>query len=302
MKPFLILIFFVATTRLAIGQIDPLYAQYLNNPLAINPAYSGFTPDLNASLTYRKQWAGFDGSPETINASIHSSVAENKMGLGLMIVQDKIGVSKNTEAQVTYAYKLDFGDNKLSFGLQAGLIGYANDYSDLNPQDPGAPEFVSNQVYTKPTFGAGMILSNEKYLVGLSVPRMLKNKVDFGTGDTQLYQQHYYLSAAYVFFLSERLRLKPSVLFKAVNGAPLSVDCNVGVNIDERYTAALYTRNLESYGVLAQLKLTDRYRFGYAFEVPGNNSVGTRFTTHELMIGINLSVLRFHDAQAVSSF
>src|SRR5215207_7129877 len=106
MKKILAPIGFVLLTCFAAkGQIDPLYAQYLNNPLSINPAYTGFTKDLNASLTYRKQWAGFDGSPETINVSVHSSLLDNRMGLGLMVIQDKIGVNKNTEVQATYAYK-----------------------------------------------------------------------------------------------------------------------------------------------------------------------------------------------------
>jgi type IX secretion system PorP/SprF family membrane protein len=300
MKKFLALTALVLLSCvIAKGQIDPLYAQYLNNPLSLNPAYTGFTKDLNASITYRKQWAGFDGSPETVNASVHSSVFDNKMGVGLMIIQDKIGVNKNTEVQATYAYKLDLDEKQLSFGLQAGLLSYANDYSQLNPQDPNAPEFASNQVYTKPSFGAGLMLSSDRFLIGLSVPRMLKNTADFGTGETQLYQQHYYFTGAYVFMLSERLRLKPSMLVKGVSGAPISIDYNVSLNIDERYTAGLYTRNLKSYGLLAQLKF-DKYRLGYAFEVPANGSVETRFTAHEISIGINLTVLRFHDTPVMS--
>lgn len=301
MKKILLVIPLIITGLQASAQIDPLYAQYLNNPLAINPAYSGFNDELNGSITYRKQWAGFDGSPVTVNASVHSAVSENRMGLGLMIVQDKIGVNKNTEVQATYAYKLDLGDKRLSFGLQAGFVSFANDYSDLNPQDPGAPEFASNQVYTKPAFGAGVLLTSDKYFIGLSVPRMLKNTVDFGTGETELYEQHFYLTGAYVFFLSDRIKLKPSVLMKAVSGAPVSGDYNVSAVIDDKYTAGLFTRNLTSYGFLAQMKLSDRYRFGYAFEMPSNDSVGARFPTHELMIGVNLAVLKFHQ-QSVSSF
>jgi type IX secretion system PorP/SprF family membrane protein len=301
MKKFLSLTGLVLVTSIiARAQVDPLYAQYLNNPLSINPAYTGFTKDLNASLTYRKQWAGFDGSPETINASIHSSAADNKMGLGLMIIQDKIGVNKNTEVHATYAYKLNFDEKILSFGLQAGAVSYANDYTDLNPQDPGAPEFASNQVYTKPSFGAGLMLTSDRFLFGISAPRMLKNTADFGSGSTQLYQQHYYLTGAYVLFLNERVRLKPSMLLKAVSGAPLSIDYNISFNIDERYNAGLYTRNLKSFGLLTQIKL-DHYRIGYAFEIPANDSVETRFSTHEISIGVNLSVLRFHD-NSVQSF
>jgi hypothetical protein len=43
------------------AQVDPLYAQYLTNPMTINPAYTGLKNNLNMSVAYRKQWAGFDG-------------------------------------------------------------------------------------------------------------------------------------------------------------------------------------------------------------------------------------------------
>src|SRR5688572_21911576 len=103
------------------AQIDPLYAQYLNNPLVINPAYTGLNKEFNASVSFRKQWAGFDGSPTTINFTAHSSLFDNKMGAGLMIVQDNIGENKNTLAMGTYSYKIEFDKMFLSFGLQAGI-------------------------------------------------------------------------------------------------------------------------------------------------------------------------------------
>src|SRR6187402_1436303 len=117
---YLYLLFFLGTLIPSYSQEDPLYAQYINNPIVINPAYTGLTNNFNASVSYRKQWAGFEGNPTTLNASAHTSLADNKMGLGILFVQDKIGASKNTEAYATYAYRLDLGNSNLSFGLQAG--------------------------------------------------------------------------------------------------------------------------------------------------------------------------------------
>jgi type IX secretion system PorP/SprF family membrane protein len=277
------------------AQVDPLYAQYLNNPLLINPAYTGLNNNFNASVTYRKQWAGFDGSPSTANVSAHTSLLDNKMGAGLIILQDKAGNSKNTELQATYAYRLDLDKKFLSFGLQAGFLNFRSNNNELNPYDPNDPAFNTNQNFTKPSFGAGVILHSDRYFFGLSVPRMLKTSVTENNMQTSLYRQHFYFTAAYMIFLSERVRLKPSVLIKGVKGAPLSADCNFSFNIDEKYTAGAFTRNLNTFGLLAQLKFGDGYRLGYTFEMPTNQSVGTRFTTHEFMLGINLSVFNFQD-------
>jgi type IX secretion system PorP/SprF family membrane protein len=276
------------------AQIDPLYAQYLNNPLLINPAYAGLNNNLNASASFRKQWAGFDGSPTTLTATAHSSLFDNKMGAGIILMQDKTGNNKNTEAHATYSYRIEMKKQTVAFGIQAGVISFRSENGDLNAFDPDDPMFTGTQNYSKPSFGAGIIVHSERYFFGLSVPRMLKSKISINDLDTDLYQQHFYLTGAYVIYLNERIRMKPSVLFKGVKGAPFSVDLNYSFNIDEKYTAGAFTRNFSTYGLLGQIKLKDRYRLGYAFELPTNQSVGAQFTTHEFTFGVNLSVLSSH--------
>jgi len=302
MKHLYLALLFLGCVRVAVGQEDPLYAQYLNNPLLINPAYTGLNDNFNGSIAYRKQWSGFDGNPTTLNISGHSSFHKNKMGLGFLLVQDKLGATCNTEAYATYAYRLKLNATTLSFGLQGGLINYNSNNNQLNAYDPNDPAFTNGQNVTKPSVGAGIILNSEKFFIGLSVPRMLETTAMLTNDSTSqsteaiLYDQHYYMTAAYVFYLSERVRLKPSVLVKAVQGAPLSVDYNVSINLDEKYTVGLYTRNLNTCGLLTQLRFATAYRFGYTFEIPLNNSVGTRFTTHELTFGFNMAILKAHSS------
>jgi type IX secretion system PorP/SprF family membrane protein len=296
MKKLLPLILLFGSFFSSKAQVDPLYAQYLNNPLMINPAYTGLNNNFNASVTYRKQWAGFDGSPSTVNVSAHTSLFDNKMGVGLIVLQDKVGITKNTEVQGTYAYRLDLGDKYLSFGLQAGFLSFKNNNDELNAYDPNDPAFSSNQNVTKPSFGAGVILNSERYFFGLSVPRMLNAKATLGGVETQLYSQHFYLTGAYIIFLNEHIRLKPSVLLKGVKGAPLSADLNFSANLNEKYTAGVFTRNLNTFGLLGMIRFGEGYRFGYTFELPSNKSVGTRFTTHEFTFGINIAMLGFQQS------
>jgi type IX secretion system PorP/SprF family membrane protein len=283
------------------AQIDPLYAQYLNNPLLINPAYTGHNNNFTGSVSYRKQWAGFDGSPVTYNVTAHSSFADNKMGAGLIILRDEIGANANTEVQATYSYKLDLQDKYLSFGLQGGVVSFKSNNGDINPYDPTDPIFYGTQNTSKPTIGAGIILSSERYFFGLSVPRMLKSKATFDDVEAELYSRHFYAMASYVIFLNERVRVKPSVLLKGVSGSPLSADVNVAFNFDEKYTAGAFTRNLNTYGLLAQMKLGDAYKLGYVFEVPTNNSVGSRFTSHEVTLTMNLKLFE-SQTNLISSF
>jgi type IX secretion system PorP/SprF family membrane protein len=288
-------ILFVVVTRIASAQQDPLYAQYLTNPLLFNPAYAGLNNSLNASLSFRNQWAGYLGSPSTVNLNTHLSLVDNKVGLGGMLIRDMMGPTKNTEAHLTAAYKITLDTKKryvLSFGMQAGIVSSKNDYSQLHLDNPADPLFDQNMNFTSPNIGFGAILLGEKFIFGASVPRMLKVKNDDGTVN---YNQHLYIFTSYVYYMGIRLRLKPSVLLRGVNGAPLSADVNFNVNIDTKYTAGIFVRNFNTYGVLAQAWFRDKFRLGYAFELPATQSVGAQFTTHEITLGIKTAVLNIHE-------
>lgn len=285
------------------AQQDPLYSQYLNNPFVLNPAYAGLTNNLNFSLSYRNQWAGFEGSPKTINFNGHISLRNNQMGAGLMVVSDQIGNSKITEVFGSYSYRINLTDDKiLSFGLQAGMANYQIDNSKVNPFHKDDDLFLGSFSETKPSFGFGAILKSDKFLVGLSVPRMLRTTLQTQGLQSSLYTQHYYLMGSYLFFISEHIRFKPASLIKMVSGAPLSIDLNASVILHENYQAGLLTRNFTTYGLFVQALFKDTIRVSYVFEVPTGSSVGANFSTHEICIGYRLSAFTFHRNSGVLGF
>ncbi len=292
------LLLFAVTLR---AQQDPLYSQYLTTPLLINPGYTGFTNDLNGSVSYRKQWVGFNGGPVTMNASGYVSLADNRMGVGVILLKDEIGSDVTNEVQLTYGYHAALNDNlKLSFGLQGGMINYQTDYSNLtiNPDDP---KFAPLSEW-RPTFGAGVLLSRENMLLSFAMPKMLKGSTDADSLATGLYNQNFYALGAYVFDVSYRIKLKPYVLLRGVSGAPLSFDYGVSLIGDNSYTLGMFTRNFNTMGFLGQINLGEHFRLGYVFELPFGNSVGTNFTTHEVMIGARIKALKFHDLTRIMNF
>lgn len=275
------------------AQQDPLYSQYLTNPLIFNPAYAGLNNSFNASVSYRNQWSGLPGGPSTTNFNTHSSFVDNKVGLGLMFINDKAGLLRNNEVEFLGSYKLNLDKYTLSFGMQVGFMNSSYDYSKavlVNPQDP-AFNNGGDQKYSWPNLGVGAILKGEQFIVGLSVPRMTQAKE--GDANTLISSQHLYLYGAYVHYLGTRLRLKPSVLLRGVKGSPMAVDLNFNVNIDTKYTAGVFMRNFKSYGVLLQAWAFDKFRFGYAVELPMANSM--KYTSHELTLGVKMAIFNMHD-------
>jgi type IX secretion system PorP/SprF family membrane protein len=275
-----------------LAQQDPLYANYLNSPIVFNPAYTGPQRNWQNVLGYRSQWRGFDGNPTTIHFASHASLVQNRVGLGLIVVQDNIGESKNTEVNLSYAYKIENDNQSFHFGLSTGITRYSIDGSMIKVQDNTDPNFISTNT-TKFNTGVGAMLKSERYIIGLSIPRLLPAKIKSGSQSMEIYQPHYYLFGAYVVSLNERAQLKPAALLKATEGAPVSLDVNFNVIIDDAYTVGALTRNLNTYGLLLQAKLKN-YRLGYVFEMPTNKSVGQRFSSHEITLSIAIPVLDFH--------
>jgi hypothetical protein len=124
------------------------------------------------------------------------------------------------------------------------------------------------------------------------LPSVFKN----GGQEFELYNRNYYLMGSYVHYLSERIRLKPSVLLRGVKGAPVSADIAMNININGIHTAGVFTRNLNTYGILVQTLVSEQYRFGYAFELPTNKSIGNKFVTHEICFGVLLSAFSYHES------
>lgn len=285
------------------AQQDPLYSQYINNPFVINPAYAGFTNNLSTAISYRQQWAGFEGSPKTINANGHAALFDNRMGAGIILSSDQIGNNTTTEIFGSYAYRIQL-DNKrtLLFGLQAGAANYVVDNSKVNPLDPGDPLFEGSVSELKPSFGAGLIYSTDLLFVGFSVPRMLKSSITDDGVTSTLYSQHYYAMGSYLIFLTNRIRFKPSALVKLVSGAPASLDLNASLIINENYQAGVLTRNFNTYGLFMQGIFKNSIRLGYVFEVPTGKSVGANYTTHEITLGFHMNVFTFHKNSSAISF
>ncbi len=290
--------FFLGLLSLASGlfaQQDPLYGQYFFNPQLINPAYVGINNNFSAMAGYRTQWTGFEGHPETFYVSGNSSILNNIAGVGLLVMNDRIGNISNTESNVTFAYKLNLKSASFSFGMQAGFQRYSTSYEDLNIFDPDDIAFASGESGSRLNLGAGAILKGDRYLVGFSVPRLLPTTFKNAGQEFELYNRHYYLMGAYIFQLSDRVELKPTTLFRGVVDAPANIDFALNVNLDGLYTAGFFTRNLNTYGALLQATINNKLRLGYIFESPSSKSVGTNFSTHEISLGITLSVFSYHE-------
>ena len=271
------------------GQLTPVTSQYVLNPLSINPAYAGNRNALNSALFYRRQWTGITGSPETMTLAADAPFLDSKLGLGFIITNDKIGVTKNTHILTNYSYKISMDKGNLSLGLGAGIMTTNTAWSNLVVLDPGDESFLINsRVFVVPDFSFGVYYTNGNYFGGLSIPKLLGYKFNFDKNKYTLSfnpgQFNYLINAGYIYALSQKIKLFPSTLVTISSGEKLLIDLNGYLSFNDRIWAGASYRNKRSLGALFQFAINNQLRVAYTYDFDfgplGRYSNGS----HEIMI------------------
>lgn len=289
------------------AQQDKMFSQYMFNMMAINPAYAGSRDVLSMTALYRAQWIGIEGAPQTATFTADMPINRERVGVGLQLSNDKIGLINQTGAYLTYAFRIKLGERStLALGLQGGAMSYRANYTEalLSPGGggPSDPAFAQNVSKILPNFGTGVYLSNDRGYVGVSVPYLLKSTLtDFSAanGDNRsVLRRQAYLTSGFVIGLSPTIKIKPSFLARYAEGAPLGFDGNVNVWFNDRIALGTSLRKNQFYSWtndsndavvgLVELQVSDQLRLGYAYDRTLNNLKSYGPSSHEFMIRYEL--------------
>ncbi len=284
----------------AYAQQDPMYSQYMFNTLAVNPAYAGSADVFTVMALSRHQWVGFNGAPSTQTLLAHTPLPAENMALGLSVLNDKVGPTRQTSAYADYAYRIRTGaTSRLAFGLKAGVNLYQADLASLTSVDPDVAS-VNVKGKILPNFGFGLYWHSQRGYLGASIPKLLENDIDAvnEAGIVTVSEvRHYFLSGGYVVDLDRSVKFKPSFMVRLVPGAPISVDVNANFLFRERIWLGAMYRVGNAFGVLAQYQVNDQFRIGYAFDLTTTKIGAYNAGTHEIMLNYDL---RFFTGRTVS--
>jgi len=277
------------------AQQTPMYTTYMWNMMTVNPAYAGSADVMNATATARRQWVGLDGAPTTNSILVHSPLRLRSLGLGLSVIDDRIGPSRSGSYFVDFAYRIQVTKTaRLAFGLKAGGNTMRMDLADVSGTNANDPVYQrSFNGGFSPNFGFGLFYWSRKGYVGLSTPKLLKEQFVGATetGDVRLYTQqlHYFLTAGYVFPLSKEVKFKPSLLLKAVGGAPLSADLSANFLFMERFWSGMAYRTSGDVAMILSYQATDQLRAGYSYDMTTSALMGQQGGSHEIMLSYDLA-------------
>ena len=231
------------------GQQELQYTQFMYNKLALNPGYAGSHDVACFTGIYRNQWIGLEGAPKTQLISFDMPLLNNRVGIGLNVNRTTIGITERWTVEGDYAYRIKIGKGHLGLGLQASFRYIGSNYADSRlvatqsiSSDGGIP--VGEQSKYVPNFGAGLYYSSDKFYIGLSVPRLLENDIDFNSLSGILGREvpHVYFMTGLLWDIGENAKLQPQVLFKYAKNTPLGVDINLSLILIEKLTLGLTYR------------------------------------------------------------
>lgn len=275
MKKQFVILFALVLSTIGFAQQEIQSTQFMVSPFMLNPAYSSVEDDIDITLSYRNQWMGIEGAPDTYYIAMHSPVGKprwarthpgdfhNWHGVGGAILQDNIGAYRNTRVSANYSYNIGLKSGiaygyehrdglRLALGAFAGwhtyrldkdILGqtkvYKNGTADYSPtlNDPTYEgiPLTSASVFDV-TFGL-MFYNDDVYYIGISTTQLLENDVQL-TEENSI-ARHYFISGKYKWQVSEDIYIVPSLITKYVYGAPLSFNFTTQLDWEDKVYAGL---------------------------------------------------------------
>ena len=274
-------------TSEAISQQDPQYTQYMYNTMSVNPAYAGSRGHTTINALGRTQWVGFEGAPDTQTLSYDTPLGFTGLGLGINLVNDKIGPAHETYLDANVSYTIRTSDEgNLALGLKLGGRVLNIDWTkgrQYQAVDPATDIPINNKFL--PTIGAGVYYHTPSWYVGLSVPNFIRtDHYDGKLGDVSVERLHFFLIGGVVFDLSDNIKFKPAALFKGVSGAPVSLDISANFLFNEKFRAGVAWRWDDSISALLGFQVSDGLHIGYAYDLTTSNYRNYNSGTHEVML------------------
>lgn len=266
-KLILVFMFFSIVSN---AQQDAQYTQYMYNTIEVNPAYAGSRGALSVFGLYRTQWIGLDGAPETSTFSVNTPLKNSDLGLGVSLVNDKIGPTVENTLSADLSYTIPTSESwNLSFGIKGTANLFNIDINKLSYEDQDDPQFQNLKNKFSPNVGAGLYFHSDRAYVGLSVPNFIEtNRYD--SDDVAIFKEkiNYYLIAGYVFNLDrlEYIKFKPALMTKIVEGAPLQVDVSGNFMFNDKFVLGLAYRWSASVSAMAGFQVTKGMYIGYGYD------------------------------------
>lgn len=280
------------------AQLAPQFNQYYFNPVLVNPAYAGTRGMLSMVGVHRSQWVGFEGAPSTQSFAIHSPTRRKNMGIGLQMMNDKLGPKNTIAVGGIYSYKIRMGRGRLGLGLRASIYNYTFDWSEIEYRESGG--YASNtgrESYMTPSFDFGLFYNDKYNYVGIELSHLNQGRLgieaqNVNINSTARQNAQMILVGGRAFRINRELIFKPSILLRAALNQPAFIDLNASLLLREKLWLGLSYRR--GYGAVAMIEynINKSLRFGYSYDIAVTSLNKQNWGSHEIFIGYDINLFR----------
>lgn len=277
------------TALVSFAQQDAQFTQYMYNTININPAYAGSRGVLSVFALHRTQWVGLDGAPVTNAVSVNTPFNNSRLGLGVSIINDKIGPTHENTISADLSYTVPTSEKvKFSFGIKATANLFDLDVTRLNPVDDDPSLHDYNNKFS-PNIGAGVYLHSDKAYVGISIPNFIESN-RYDDNEVAIFKEkiNYYLIAGYILDLNSAIKFKPALLTKMVKGAPLQVDVSGNFMFNNKFVLGVAYRWSAAVTAMAGFQISDAMYIGYGYDLETTKLNNYNSGSHEIFLRYEL--------------
>ncbi|MCX6295946.1 MAG: PorP/SprF family type IX secretion system membrane protein [Bacteroidetes bacterium] len=292
MKKIIYIIFTFLFSFTVNAQQIGMYSHYFYKPMVYNPAFTGTNDATNIMVISRSQWSDFKGAPQLNIATVDGNLMNKKVGLGVMLVSDRKGITNRIGGDVSYSYRLNINDDMhLLFGVSLGVVDQTIDYSKALVETPNDPTlFTDSQRKTVLNGNAGLAFVWKGLEFGFAVPQIIGNKINYvDTSNVRGYYtqtRHYMGSLKYKFFISKDkgISIAPQGLVRFVPNAPIQYDGNVNFDWQDKFWIGATYKSDYAVGANVGFCIHKQLYVGYSYDFIIGNIGKYSAMAHELMV------------------
>lgn len=287
-KQLIIIALFILGSELKAQQFPGINHVFINNNLT-NPSLSGLDDKVNLMLVQRNTLVGFSQNPKTLYLNVTGPVVTDKIGVGLNLYSESLGITKKTGVYGSYAYRLKFGeDHNLNLGVSLGVLQFSIDPNAVdvtNAEDPVLINKNFNASAMDGMFGATYIKSN--FRLGLAVAQVLGNKEKLSNTVNYNLQRNYQATIQYKLYLDElqHYSITPLIVARYAKSA-MPQEVHFVFNMRDKFYLVPAYKSSGSASITTSAVVYNKFRIGYSYEAMLKTPVkGNQRGGHEVLFG-----------------
>lgn len=294
-----------AVTFKAAAQVDAQFTQYYEVPNYYNAAAVGTTDYLRIRAGSRMQWTGIPKAPVTflLSGEMPLRIGSKRIGVGLILQQESMGLYRNMTVGVQGAYKLKLLKGELSIGLQAGVFDESFKGSEvILPDGDDYHEGTDDGIPTTDIHGTsfdlslGVFYTHRLFRVGLSATHVNEPTVNMSADGSNTENEYEFKAGRIAYFMADGnipvkntlFEIKPSLLVKT-DFTFTTAEVTARVRYRKFLTAGVGYRYKDAVSLILGAEYKDFF-LGYSYDYPTSAISRVSNGSHEVWGGYRLKI------------